>query len=243
MASDIELSHESDCPVEHTPSFIWRHSKTNDKWDENRTYRHRALAKIPFSSIFYCSNPLAAALTRKRTSVFFLCLALVGNVSEFWPSQLFRDHRVRESLKLRFTSIGRRDAQAESCTTERAIALLGISRSGIDISVPNRTEHSGSSITVSFDHPVQWDAWHFLTAHGPRANDPVRFSLDAFDGDAWKTVGSSLAVQVSTETVFLHGRFATSESRGARHDFDVLGPTFFGYFAVRFLGDMQAGFL
>ena len=49
-----------------------------------------------------------------------------------------------------------------------------------------------------------------------------------------------MSMQITKETLFLHGYFPTSKARGFRHDFHVLAPSFFGYFAVRFLGDFQA---
>ena len=226
------------------PTFLRRHSKTKIEWDDKRNFRQNALRKIPFSSIFYCSNPLAAALTRKRTQIFFFLLAMVGNLSEFWPTQIFQDLSVQSSVKIRFTTLARRRSSTAVSSNQCSfagpgIAELGLYKSGQLISVGNSSAVSENSITLSFDAPVEWNEWFFITGAASPEDDPIKFSLETFDGSKWKTIGSSLSMQVTKETLFLHGRFETSTERGARHTFYVLAPSFFGYFAVRFLGDFQ----
>jgi hypothetical protein len=227
--------------VDLKQNLIRRHSKGEIEIGEVGNYRRQALAKIPFSSIFYCSNPLAAALTRKRTQIFFFLLAALGNLTEFWPAQLFEDLSLQRSLQIRFNGLERRGGRSAkiSCISGPGISSLGITQNEKPISSHTLFEESENSMTISFDQPTMWNGWYFVTSDASPECDPVKFSLEAFDGSKWKTVGSSMAMQVTQETVFLHGHFETSRVRGARHDFHVLAPSFFGYFAVRFLGDIQ----
>jgi hypothetical protein len=224
------------------PKILQRHFKDQMKWDSFRTYRLKALEKIPFSSIFFCSNPLAAALTRKRTQFFCFALAMVGNLSESWMGQVVEDLTIQKSLGLRFNVIARRSSGVASshCGFAPSVGALGLTHKGKMISVQNTSVNFESYMQVSFDLPVKWNAWFFVTSNNSPECDPVKFSLETFDGSHWKIIGSSMSMQVTKETVFLHGHFATSDARGFRHDFNVLAPSFFGYFVVRFLGDFQA---
>ena len=227
---------------ESGPNIIRSPSINKIEMDVSSTFRRKALAKIPFSSVFYCSQPLAAALTRKRTLIFFFALAVIGNLTEFWPAQVFEDLSAQKSQQIRFNVFERRGIHISAstrCPFGPSIASLGITSNGKPISFPNKSTASESSITMSFDPPVEWNGWFFVTDHRSPECDPVKFSLETFDGSKWKTVGSSMSMQVTKETVFLHGYFQTSKERGVRHDFDILAPSFFGYFAVRFLGDGQ----
>ena len=46
----------------------------------------------------------------------------------------------------------------------------------------NKVDREHSSVIISFEFVVEWDAWYFTSNASPDS-DPVKFSLQSFDGE------------------------------------------------------------
>ena len=172
---------------------------------QQMTFRSKAMSRVPFSSVFYCSNPLAAALTRRRTQLFFFGLAIVANITEFWPLQLLDDLMLRKSKQLKFTKLESRSPVSESdvaCTNSQScsgpgISSFGVTMNGHPVKVDADFRVDGPSMIVDFKEPVEWNGWYFVTGDFDPRHDAVRFKLETSDGGERETVGSSSWTQVT----------------------------------------------
>jgi hypothetical protein len=212
-----------------------------------RKYRHRAMAQVPFTSVFYCSNPLAAILSRRRTQIFYLLVASLARIKDV--SYLFQEQRQSDdpmteiSRRLRFVEIERRDGSLRNMSSNIGpyISAFGVLKENTPVGDITYRESRRGAIEYVFAQPVEWDAWYFQTsADAVCDHDPVRFAIEeSDDGVDWRTVGSSMAAQVAQTTIFLNGQFSTSPQRSRRHTFRLLRPTMCGYYILMILGDLQ----
>ena len=157
-------------------SIPYREGKTkfrqrlSETIQSDETCRRLAMARVPFSSMFYCSNPLAAALTRRRTQIFFVALALLGNVSEFWPAEVFKEHTLRVASQVRFSALEwRGGCQNATCLTSPGVSSFGLTLRGEDLTVEKKQvqvqQHiEGPSIRLVFSAPVEFNGWYFTTS-------------------------------------------------------------------------------
>ena len=198
--------------------------------------RGQAVDKVPFSSLFYCSNPLAAGLTRKRTQVFFIFLSLLHLPESYFPSE-----SVVQSTRLNFTILEHRDGKTYD--EDSSMPQIGVSRRGHDLETGSVQERQGSSLIISFPIRVEWDSWHLVTATDKCERDPVKFSLQSYDGANWKYVGSSRVVQIGRTVLFMHEYFQTSTERGFRHDFPLLQTNLIGFTYSIWLGAAGCAFV
>jgi hypothetical protein len=222
-----------------SPWFAWFPLPTDEELVDKQT----AFARVPFTSLFYLSQPSAALLSRRRVQIFILFFAIL--YSQIANRQIaFNDFKV-----LRFTSLQTRDQQyLESTFTEGdlqldpdlfqcskadpydqesnrnfpSISRFGLLLNGEDVQIPHCTYRSNQSFFISFSFPVEWNGWYFTTSRSadPRL-DPVRFIVHGYDGKGWTVVGSSSYVGASIGITFFHAAHATSEARGYREDFDL----------------------
>jgi hypothetical protein len=209
-------------------------------------YRQKAVGKVPFSSVFYCSNPLAAILTRRRTHLFYFITAIITRIPDIvylfssqhpeptWPRSNF----------LKFTVLEHRNRVQNTSHPElgTAISAFGVIRNNLVVGEVASLWREGGSAVVRFESTVEWDEWFFTTSSVEQtaSDDPIRFMLEgSIDGKEWEVVGSSMSALAGRTAVFLHGRFDTSLNRAHRHTFRVLRPTLFGYYIIATLGDLQ----
>ena len=204
---------------------------------------------VPFSSLFYSSKPLEAALTRRPTQFFFIVLGSLFSLSllteraVIWDIHLPKTHsrNLPKTHFLEFTVLETRRGASivrsiessfdGSCLPDvdslLSIDSLGLMLNGkvLDLRAA-KTVRTCNSISMSLEEPVAWDSWFFLTSkeEGPE-NDPVRFKLRSFDGNKWTVVGSSSHWKIFSGVVFFHSRYPTSTVRGFREIFDVFGRT------------------
>ncbi len=252
-----EVELEQLCRPSHFSGFIMTF-KFSDSFEvsekktlgrESSNPRIKALACVPFSSVFYCSNPVAALLTRNIFIAACLLSAIVGYAPEVIHVQSSRASNIRASSKVKFTNLQQRDgcrvnasSVEEMCVLGPGIAHFGLIRGTEDVNLNRNTSTMGPSVILYFPSVVHWDSWYFVTTDTDPERDSIRFVLESqVEDDTWETVGSSMSMQVSKNTYFLHthefGTFATSLGRAERHELDSLGPTLFGYYLVRWIGD------
>jgi hypothetical protein len=213
--------------------------------NEVKIQRLRATAQVPFSSVFYCSNPLAAVLTRKRTQIFYLLIAILAKIKDV--TFLFEEPKslptTEISHRLRFVEIERRDGalRNKSGNVGPFISAFGVMKNNLPVGTVTHRYNGRGVIEYMFAQPVEWDAWYFQTSADALSDqDPVRFAIEeSEDGVKWRTVGSSMVAQVARTTIFLHGRFNTSRERSHRHTFRSLRPTMCGFYILMLLGDLQ----
>ena len=191
-----------------------------------------AVQKVPFSSLFYCSNPLAAGLTRRRTQIFFVFLSLLHI-----PESSIPQETIMRSAILNFTILEYRDGHKNEAHAKHAIPQIGVSRLGEDVEASSTSVDQKSSIIITFSGVVEWDAWYLITSTQDPSNDPVKFSLQSsLDGADWSYVGSSRTIQVGRTVLYMHETFQTSTQRGLRHNFPTLTTSFLGYTMCIWLG-------
>jgi hypothetical protein len=208
--------------------------------------RQRAIAQVPFSSVFYCSNPLAAILTRRRAQIFYLLvasLARIKDITHFFEGPPKIDPATEISRRLRFVEIERRDGSMRNTSSNvgPSISTFGVMKKNVPVGDVLFRRCGGGAIEYVFAQPVEWDAWYFQTSVDALCDqDPVRFYIqESDDGIEWRTIGSSMAAQVAQTTIFLNGQFSTSPKRLHRHTFRLLRPTMCGYYILMLLGDLQ----
>jgi hypothetical protein len=214
--------------------------------------------------MFYCSNPLAAALTRRRTQFFYLFLG-ISHLPQFfefvkyvsngvpWEQQFFMS-----SQHFRFELLESRDSSCQGNWSRLSSSTFGLTRNGKKIdTAPNFWNSTGSVVLFSFQAPVEWSGWYFnVGVPSPSPCDPMRFSFhtltsipgpftNASATTPWKQVGSSSSVQVAATTVFLNGRYEqglggdgneVGGGGGRTHHFHVQGPKFWGFLVARLVG-------
>ena len=183
--------------------------------------RHKAaLRAVPFSSLFFCSKPLTAALSRRRTQIFLILYGIaVGlKVAKEFSSQ-------NESLiskHVKFSVLEIRNGVAPEVPN---IGAFGILRNGRIGHMTSQIRGDNSSIVLSSAVPMEWDSWYFQTCDRSNPNckdddaglDPVRFQLHVLKESSWDLVASS--TQHSTAlapTTFCHGRRPPPSTRGER---------------------------
>jgi hypothetical protein len=185
-------------------------------------FKAMALRSVPFSSVFFCSKPMVAALTWRRTQLYML---LVG--CGMVPGALNFPHNT-QSHAVRFTAMALRNASL--LVSSPGIANFGLLLDGHPLSnIAFSVQVHGSSMTItakSKEEPMQWNGWYFTTSETELPDtDPVRFQLhslgkpvnSASDEPAdWTVVGSSSLIHhrdLGTTTLF-HGEYPTSLERG-----------------------------
>ena len=157
------------------------------------------MSRVPFSSVFYCSNQLAAALTRRRTQLFFLALAIVGNLSEFWILTIMDDFMLQKSKHLKFTNLQSRQVSSDNkdpALNGPGIRSFGLTLNGRPVQQEGDYTIDGSTMTLDFKEDVEWNGWYFETDASDPGRDAVRFMLEAKHDGQWELVGSSSWAQV-----------------------------------------------
>jgi hypothetical protein len=216
------------------------HFRDNEEIMDKQT----AFALIPFTSLFYLSQPSAALLSRRRTQIFILFFAIlysrVSNrqttfadykVLKFTAMQIrdqqylestFRAHDFQQLDPEQFRCSGVDPYNKNSNQSMSSISAFGILWNGEDVVAPHRTYQDGQSHYIVFCEPVEWNGWYFETSRiaDPRL-DPLRFAVHGYDGRSWTLVGSSSYVGASIGITFFHATHATSEARGYRECFDL----------------------
>ena len=175
-------------------------SPSSQEFDSQKTLRSRAMSRVPFSSVFYCSNPLAAALTRRRTQLFFLALAVVGNLSEFWPLHIMDDFMLQKSKHLKFTNLQSRIVCPDNICRDGpacpGIRSFGLTLNGQPLQLAGDYNTHNASITLDLKEAIEWNGWYFETDASDPGRDAIRFMLEAKHDGQWETVGSSSWAQV-----------------------------------------------
>ena len=118
--------------------------------------RRCAVQTVPFSSIFYCSNPLAAALTRKRFQAFFLLFSLI-HLPDFINFARWREYTIQHSKCLRFTIL-----QLEGLDTlQTRQVTFGITMDGEVQEVMERQSSLDNTFVFNFSTVNAWNGWFF----------------------------------------------------------------------------------
>ena len=191
--------------------------------------RRIAVQSVPFSSIFYCSNPLAAALTRRRCQAFFLFIALL-HLPDTIKFARWREFTVLTSQRFRFTMI-----PSESVDKNMPFMIsFGITMDGKELDAIDQNHSWGEPGYFNFSKSLTWNGWFFETS--PSLNAPTKFSLFTEIDGAWRQVGSSSFVQVADNTLFLTGPYSPSEGRNR---FQLSYPGVCGHWLCRISGGLN----
>ena len=213
--------------------------------------RHAAVAAVPFSSIFYCSYPLAAALTKRRVRIFYFFLSFT-HITVFFELAMLLYKSPKTSIKsqhFRFTVLNRPNTSnqlhlnsdismgmgglnsSEGC--ESQLETIAVTLDGAVIREPSYVKVSGASIYLSFKTTVAWNGW-LLTQrveNSSRQQMASRFSLHAQDGNEWRQVGSSSFIQINSITIFMNGEYRPKP--GLPTMFHVESHKFYGFLLAR----------
>ena len=195
----------------------------------------RATQAVPFSSLFYTSRPLEAALTRRLTQVLFFLFGAV----HLWAVLSAKPSTLPKSHLLRFTVLEQRNSEISQCplnhfggicslnnsdaSNSPRISSFGLLLKGQKVGVRSKMERKENSLLLFLSDSVEWDAWYFETSadYGPEY-DPVRFVLHhSNDEEEWKLVGSSSHWKFFSTVSFFHRPFATSPNRRFQETFGV----------------------
>ena len=189
--------------------------------------RRTALQSVPFSSIFYCSNPLAAALTRRRLQIFLLIIALL-HLPDCIKFLRWREFTVLRSQYFRFTLL-----QCSHDPYQKRSLRFGITMDGKVLETIEKLHSFDETSMFNLSASSVWNGWFF--EFFPNFDVPIKFSLHTIIDDEWKQVGSSSYVQVADNTIFLNGYFKPVQ--GPNH-FQLSSPGYFGYWLSRLGGGM-----
>ena len=220
--------------------------------------RKIALAAVPIASIFYCSNPLAAALTRRRVQLFYFILGLT-HIPQFvqlvqWsrPAPFVSQHFKFTILYQQVPSTqcpyqgfndsnNLRNLIKSVCSLTFPIALT--LDSAIVFEERCNVTVEGNHYFFSFKSPVEWNGWYFeydesLSSH----TNIVRFSLYVHDEKqiestmAWKQIGSSTLLQLAGTTIFLNGDYLLPRSSDRPKTFPLKDPRPYSFVLARAVG-------
>jgi hypothetical protein len=193
-------------------------------WSKRSSFKN-----VPFSSLIYVANPVAAFLSRRRVQSVFLVLSAwmlmvtLQNAPSFSSQRLkfvvseTRGGYCRRNLDIVYSNV------TNICAGPR-IQAIGLLLNGVAIMTQNVSNSTiADGLVLALPRPVLWNGWFFVTsfASHPTA-DPMRFALLSDDGlgRGWQQVGSSSYAFLHSSTVFFHGYHATSTARGSREVFD-----------------------
>ena len=170
--------------------------------------RRQALASVPFASMFYCSNPLAAALSRRRIQLLFFVIAI------FFMPQLVQFARGRVPVPLmsqhfKFTVLARPHEALNTAQSGTSLfPRIAFTQDSVLVTLVAVNETiDGNDLYFSFPSPFVWNGWHF------KRNDNfsgMRFALYVHSTRSqWRQVGSSTLMQMNfaSRTVFLNGEW------------------------------------
>ena len=185
---------------------------------------------VPFSSIFFCSNPLAAGLTRRRLQAFFLILGLL-HLPQFYEFARWKEFTVLKSQSFRFTLF---DTDFLDQTHIRQISL-GLTLDGMVIETMEKQHALSESMVFNFTSAHVWNGWFFEIS--PDQGGRTKFSLHSMVNGAWRQVGSSSFAQVADTTVFFDGLYHASPGR---NHFQLSSPGYWGFWVNRLLGGVSS---
>ena len=189
-----------------------------------------AVRGVPFSSIFFCSNPLAAGLTRRRLQAFFLILGLL-HLPQFYEFARWKEFTVLKSQSFRFTLF---DTDFLDQTHIRQISL-GLTLDGMVIETMEKQHALSESMVFNFTSAHVWNGWFFEIS--PDQGGRTKFSLHSMVNGAWRQVGSSSFAQVADTTVFFDGLYHASPGR---NHFQLSSPGYWGFWVNRLLGGVSS---
>uniref|UniRef100_A0A7S0EEM4 Uncharacterized protein n=1 Tax=Hanusia phi TaxID=3032 RepID=A0A7S0EEM4_9CRYP len=180
-----------------------------------KTTFHDGTKNASFASLFYCSRPLEAALTRPVFQLVFAVIAVQCFHICYCSSEMVEG--IKDAQMMRFTALELRGGYMPSYVK---ISSIGVRLSGSEVPW-NQVSQEGSAVTIDFGRQVSWDSWYFNTSTESTGLDPVRFYVEQWNGETggWTMIGSSSYVAYLNTFIFLHGRFETSKVRGMLHEF------------------------
>ncbi|EKX49294.1 hypothetical protein GUITHDRAFT_104824 [Guillardia theta CCMP2712] len=194
----------------HKGSFHRKHSLT--VMDINHATKGASGA-----SLFYCSRPLEAALTRRPFQLIMLVLGGYSLFSFFacWSFVPRHDH----ISELRFITLTLRGGDDVALAR---VGSFGALLYGKELR-PSNASQSGAIVSLQYEHTVSMDGWYFTTSEADKQLDPIRFRVEAYDvvKGKWKVVGSSSYLVCVNTYIFLDTRFRTNETRGFQQVFQV----------------------
>jgi hypothetical protein len=141
-----------------------------------------------YSSLFYLSNPISAALTRRSFQFLFAFMSCFLFLAAALDVHTALQNGVHTSRILRFKTIQARNGLNPQSAHVSSFGVMLNNKA-----VVGNLIVEGPVMRITFAEPTAWNMWYFRTsAHSPEW-DPVRFCLEEYDpdGDRWRTVGSS----------------------------------------------------
>ena len=192
--------------------------------------RSCAVRGVPFSSIFFCSNPLAAGLTRRRLQVFFLILGLL-HLPQFYEFARWKEFTVLKSQCFRFTIL---DTDFLDPMQIRDVSF-GLTLDGTVLETMQKHHSLAESFMFNLTSAHVWNGWFFEIS--PHQGGRAKFSLHSIVDGEWRQVGSSSFAQVADTTVFFNGVYAASPGR---NHFQLSSPGYWGFWVNRLLGGVSS---
>uniref|UniRef100_A0A7S0HFA5 Uncharacterized protein n=1 Tax=Hanusia phi TaxID=3032 RepID=A0A7S0HFA5_9CRYP len=212
-STDFDFAENVDCDCRD--SWIFQRSCSIKRGDLiSGMELKRATETASYSSLFYSSQPMTAALTRTPFRIFF---AFISSIMTYYFQSdfVFIQHDgARLGSKFKFTALELRNRMCPASSNVLSIGLLLNDRI---VPLPQHSLRShGPSIEISLPSGATWNGWYFNTSMEDLSFDPVRFSFEAFDSQSqtWTTVGSSTYLSIASTNTFFHGRYATTRNRG-----------------------------
>ena len=148
---------------------------------------------ITFLSASPCSQPLANAAPKPAFKLGFLLIGIFGALKAIPMFSWLRRSGAFDSAAVRLTVVRNR---GNISVNQSAIASLGLLRDGcrlIPLAAP-ALQQPAQSFSVAFSRPVRANGYYFETAGGPPEADPVAWSVESFDGAAWRPIGASTEI-------------------------------------------------
>ena len=208
--------------------------------DISNTKRGQAISTVHFSSIFYCSRPFAAALTRTPFQVLYFVLGLLmcsdNRIRDVYIA--FYGNNNHHSGHFRFDFHG-----CEKLNDLNIRPVLGKQEFSPDSYVVEN-----STYNLQFKSPVYFDGW---IIHTPSELPACASSLwikvfikeEGIRGGSWKQVDSSSKVQITDKAVFLNGSFDLAKYRGGYVRFRASKQNVFGFILPEAVAGLYLGLL
>jgi hypothetical protein len=207
--------------------------------------RGLAISKVHFSSIFYCSRPFAAALTRKRFqlmyTVFGLLMCLDNRFSELHIAFTGNGHHCANHFRFEF--IGCKDLN--SLKIRPVFGKMEFT--------PQAYTVENSTYNLEFHPPVCFDGWIIHTPIDlPSCSSSLVYSvfvkkdIQEIKGNptqGWKQIDSSSKVQIADKTLFLNGSFDMTKYRGTDVQFRTSKQNVFGFILPEAIASIYLGLL
>ena len=214
--------------------------------DVGNAKRKLAVSSVAFSSIFYCSRPFAAALTRKRFQLLYFVIGLLmcseGRILDAYNA--FYGDNCYRSNHIRFEFTGCENLNTLKIEpTNRSHRLIPVSYN-CDVAADN------SFYNLEFSSRVCFDGWIIhVPPDLPDCGRSLRFSVHIKERDGilfqeqWKLVDSSSKIHITDRKLFLNGSFDLAKYRGTDVRFRTSKFNIFGFIIPEAFAGIYLGLL